>query len=161
VKVEENNVQKAKVYTALALEHDPSLIHAGFNTKLLLDHEVLLMQAFNCHLLLFSAHTDLAGLLDNLKQSKTVPESAFTSSSSNELSPRAWNVVCDAYCTRICLMEPPSTIALASLLLAAKLLEVHCPCTCTFVQKWLSCLICMANIRCSLCEAVVLVKALH
>ena len=44
VKVDENNIQKAKAYTALALEHQPSLIHAGFNTKMLLDTEVLLMQ---------------------------------------------------------------------------------------------------------------------
>jgi hypothetical protein len=47
-KVDENNVQKAKVYTALALEHDPSLMHAAFNTKALLDHEVLLLQARAC-----------------------------------------------------------------------------------------------------------------
>jgi hypothetical protein len=120
VKVDENNVQKAKVYTALALEHDPSLLHAAFTTKLLLDHEVLLMQAFNCHLLFFSAHTDLANLLDNFRRSQAIS----SSSSADELGVRAWNVVCDAYCTRICLMEPPSTIALAALVLAAKLLKV-------------------------------------
>lgn len=123
--MDENNVQKAKVYTALALEHDPSLIHAAFNTKMLLDHEVLLMQAFACRMLLFSAHTDLAALLGDLHAASVVPATATGGDGDAPLSRRAWSVVCDAYCTRACLLEPPSTVALASLLLAAKVLEVR------------------------------------
>ena len=120
-------MQKAKVYTALALEHDPSLLHAGFNTKMLLDHEVLLMQAFECRMLLFSAHTDLAALLHDLAASGAAAAAASGGGSDGDapLSRRAWSVVCDAYCTRACLLEPPSTVALACLVLAAKLLEVR------------------------------------
>ena len=135
VKVDENNVQKAKAYTALALEHDPSLIHANFSTKALLDHEVLLMQAFECELLLFSVHPDLAELLADLKRHPQVGAAAFpdTAHRDTQARPRvsqcAWSIACDAYCSRGCLMESPPSVALACVVLAAQLLQVRTLCS--------------------------------
>jgi hypothetical protein len=130
VKVEENNVQKAKVYTALALEHDPSLIHAAFNTKTLLDTELLLMQAFDCQLLLFSVHSELGLLLQDMMRHSSLAlrrvafEERIDVEGHPEISQYAWNVACDVYCSPACLMESPGTIALACVVLAAKLLQV-------------------------------------
>lgn len=131
VKVDENNVQKAKAYTALALEHDPSLIHANFSTKALLDHEVLLMQALDCQLLLFSVHPDVADLLAALKRHPDCGAAAFEHSANLDKQGRpkvsqcAWSVACDVCCSRACLMEAPSSIALACVLLAAEMVQVR------------------------------------
>lgn len=133
VKAEENNVQKAKVYTALALEHDGSLQHAAFTTKMLLDTELVLMHAFDCHLLVFSAHTELGLLLADIKEHhaalrKVVFEERVDQQGQPLLSRTAWSVTCDAHCSSACLSEPPACVALASLILAAKLEQVPLVC---------------------------------
>jgi hypothetical protein len=124
VKAEECNVQKAKVYTAMALEHDPSLIASGFSTKALLDREVLLVQSMECSLLVFSAHTDLAQILLDMKEDPGIAKAAFGSDGGSELSRAAWSLVCDAHCTHACLIASPSDIALACAVLAAHLVKV-------------------------------------
>jgi hypothetical protein len=127
VKFNENNIQKAKAYTALALEHDPSLIDT-FSTKVLLDHEVLLMQAFDCQLLIFSVHTELPTLLLDMKRipalAKIVFEDKVGADGVPLLSSASWSVACDAHCCGACLLEPPFTVALACIIIGAKVLKV-------------------------------------
>jgi hypothetical protein len=131
VKVNENNIQKSKTYTALALEHDPSLLEL-FTTKVLLDNEVLLMQALDCDLLVYSAHTDTVPLLNSMKRydgiRKAVFEQHVDANGKPLLAKHAWSAICEAYTSGVCNIEPPSTVAAACLLLAAKALGVRSDC---------------------------------
>lgn len=128
VKVNENNIQKSKFYTAFAINHDQSLV-GTFTTKMLLDNEVLLLQALDCNLLTFSAHSDLPPILNNMKEHKAMRKAVFedhVDSSKNPLLARhAWSAVSDAYCCGAANVEPPITVALACVFLAANFLKVR------------------------------------
>lgn len=128
VKVNENNIQKSKTYTALALEHDPSLLDI-FTTKVLLDNEVLLLQALDCDLLVFSAHTDTIPLLETMKHfegmNKAVYEQHVDDAGKPVLGRIAWSVINDAYTCGVCNIEAPSTVAISCLLMAGKYLKVR------------------------------------
>jgi hypothetical protein len=127
--VNENNIQKAKIYTALALEHDPSLLDI-FTTKMLLDNEVLLLQALECDLLVFSAHMDTVPLLESMKECeamrKAVYEDNVDSSGKPAIGRLTWSIINEAYICGVCNIADPSTVAIASLLLAGKTLGVRC-----------------------------------
>jgi hypothetical protein len=124
VKAEECNVQKAKVYTAMALEHEPSLIASNFSTKALLDREVLLVQSMECSLLVFSAHTELSRILLDMKKDPDIAKAAFGAEGKADLCQAAWSLVCDAHCSHVCVIAAPSAIALACAVLAAHLVKV-------------------------------------
>lgn len=128
VKVNENNIQKSKTYTALALEHDPSLLDI-FTTKMLLDNEVLLLQALDCDLLIYSAHTDTVPLLETMKHfegmNKAVYEEHVDANGKPVLARHAWSIINEAYTCGVCNIEAPSTVACASLLLAGNTLGVR------------------------------------
>lgn len=127
VKVNENNIQKSKFYTAFAINHDQSLV-GTFTTKMLLDNEVLLLQALDCNLLTFSAHSDLPPILHDMKKHKTMRKAVFEDNLDSNHKPllaqHAWSAVCDAYCCGAGNVEPPCTIAIACVVLAANFLKV-------------------------------------
>jgi hypothetical protein len=97
---------------------------------MLLDNEVLLLQALECDLLVFSAHTDTVPLLETMKDfegmKKAVYEEHVDSSGKPVIGRLAWSIINDAYICGVCNIEDPSTVALASLLLAGKTLGVRC-----------------------------------
>lgn len=121
----ENNIQKSKTYTALALEHDPSLLDV-FTTKMLLDNEVLLLQALECDLLVFSAHTDTVPLLDSIKNFEAMNKAVFEEHVDDDGKPvlgrLSWSVINDAYTCGVCNIEAPCVVAVAGLLMAGKIL---------------------------------------
>ena len=95
---------------------------------MLLDNEVLLLQALDCDLLVFSAHTDTVPLLDSIKEfegmNKAVNEEHVDAEGKPVLARIAWNVINDAYMCGVCNIEAPCNVAMACLLHAAKQLGV-------------------------------------
>lgn len=119
-----------KLALQMALKHDPSLLASGFTTKILLEREVQLLAGLDCRLLVFSAHTELARILRDLRAALSAPSTTRAAWSS--LRDTAWGLVCDAHCAPICVVATPSAIALACVVLAAQLAEVEC-------VEWLAC----------------------
>lgn len=95
---------------------------------MLLDNEVLLLQALDCNLLTFSAHSDLLPILHDMKKHKTMRKAVFEDNVDSNQNPvlaqHAWSAVCDAYCCGAGNVEPPCTIAIACVVLAANFLKV-------------------------------------
>lgn len=133
MKVNENNIQKSKFYTAFAINHDQSLV-GTFTTKMLLDNEVLLLQALDCNLLTFAAHSDLPPILSDMKKCKLMRKAVFEDHVDGNghplLAQHAWSAVSDAYCCGAGNIEPPSTVAMACVFLAANFLKVWSPSSC-------------------------------
>jgi hypothetical protein len=103
------------------------------------------VQVFECNLLLYSVHPDVAVLLDDMKRHPALRSAAFEDrlddTGNCRLGQAAWSIACDAYCSRACLMEAPPIIALACVLLAAKENEVR------FQHACIACALCSRRLR--------------
>lgn len=97
---------------------------------MLLDNEVLLLQALDCDLLVFSAHTDTVPLLETMKHfegmNKAVYEEHVDDSGTPVLGRLAWSVINEAYTCGVCNIEAPCVVAIACLLMAGKTVGVRC-----------------------------------
>lgn len=123
----EENSQHSKTVMINVLRHKHELV-GPIDTKLLLDFEMIVVQELGFNLLVFSPHHSLREYLLDFRQHPSACKRAFEELLNERKEPLisqvSWGLVCDACCCGACVLEPPFTIALAALILAAQMLKI-------------------------------------